>query len=273
MRSATLIGAVATLGALASCVEHEHPANSARASVVAAPLTESSNDPLTQLASRLGVARDRLVFFQQRADSLLVGEFLPTSRVGSDTHPLYRVWSCRNSCADAEVVLERAEWASRAGEDGSDLLAVEDGRLRLHQGAAVRTLLENVAPDFAVDGSGRYLAVVVRKPSLALDTDIVLVPERGGPIRTLVAFAGSSESRPIFTPDNRAIIFVSGHSGFASLWRLELEGKAEPLQLTDGHLNSVPPPPDRSAMRFEGADTLVYEVGKQQVRVNVGRPR
>ena len=209
---------------------------------------------------------------------VLLGEIVDASRPESDAIPAYRVWSYDARRDAAQVVLARAAWAAWAG---SDLLAVEGGALKLHAHGVTRTLLARAAPDFAVDPSGRWIAAVVRRPELSLDTDLVLIPEQGGPARPIAAFAGSSESRPLFTPDDRAVIFVSGRGGLASLWRAPIEG-GPARQLTNVGLRAqggrlpkgfVPPPPDVAAMHWEGAHTLVYTAAGRAVRVDAGGAR
>lgn len=228
-------------------------------------------DLVERARARAGLAIARPV--QLGATRVLLAEPLELTRTESEGVPAYRIWSYDAAKDRAEVVLPRAQWAAYAGDA---LLAVEDDALVLHRGGATRTLLEHAAPDFAVDSTGQWVAAVVRRPELALDTDLVLLRAEGGPARPIAAFAGSSESRPIFTPDNRAVIFVSGRSGVASLYRVELKS-GEVKQLTNVGLarvtaGFVPPPPDVAGMHFEG-EQLVYASGGRTFRVNTGGPR
>lgn len=196
----------------------------------------------------------------------LLAEPLAQAPRESEGAPEYRIWSVEQG--RARVVLSRASWAAWAGDA---LLAVEDGELKLHRGGATRTLLQRAAPDFAVDPSGKWVAAVVRRSELALDTDLVLMPALGGPQRAIAAFPGSSESRPIFTPDDRAVIFVSGKSSLASLYRVELASGAL-TQLTNVGATRVgpefvPPPPDAASMHFEG-EVLVYAASGKTWRID-----
>jgi TolB protein len=219
------------------------------------------------------IPSDRFQAMQVLPDQVLVGELLQAPLPETDDRPEYRVHRYRPGSGASAVALERAEWAAAAGEN---LLAVEDGRLRLHQGREVRTLLERASPDFAIDGSGRFVVAVVQNPALPLDTDLVLLPVLGGPARSLVAWRGSREYHPVFTPDNRSVVFVSGRSGLASLWRLDLSG-GEPVQLTNRGLTPngrrpggyVPPPVERASLRFASDGTLEYEAEGHTQRVDV----
>ena len=212
----------------------------------------------------------RVRVFQVGSEQLLLGEAIAPTLAESDAAPDYRVVAFDGDVANE--VLARASWAARV--DASTMLAVEGSALVLHRGNATRTLLEHAAPDFAIDPTNKWIAAVVHKPELPIDTDLVLLPVEGGPTRALAAFPGSSESRPIFTPDNRAVIFVSGKGGLASLWRVELTSGVT-TQLTNvgmrgGHgipAGFVPPPSEMALAHFDG-DTLVYVASGQTIRVD-----
>ncbi|MBS2032977.1 MAG: hypothetical protein JST54_34210 [Deltaproteobacteria bacterium] len=235
------------------------------------PTAAPNELPRVQLAiQKAKLDPKRVRVFQLASNQVLLGEALAPTLAESDAAPNYRVVSFEGDAANE--VLARASWAARV--DASTLLAVEDGRLVLHRGNAARTLLENAAPDFAIDPSGKWIAAVTRKPELKLDTDLVMLPVEGGPTRVLAAFPGSSESRPIFTPDNRAVIFVSGKSGLASLWRVELASGVT-TQLTNigmrgGHgipVGFVPPPSEMALAQWDG-ETLLYVASGQTIRVD-----
>lgn len=235
----------------------------------AAPAVE----PVDRALARAGAAPSTARVFQAGPARVLLG--VPTAVRGPATEGQGELRVLAYD-ARADRITELLPAAGLAREVARGLLAVEGDELRLHDRGGVRTLLRHAAPDFAVDRAERFVAIAVRRAELPLDTDLVLVPLAGGPARTLVAWTGSAESRPVFTPDGRAVIFVSGASGCASLYRVELSGGGV-RQLTNVGLArpgpaTIPPPPDAASVRWEG-ETLVYETQGQVVRVAAGAAR
>jgi hypothetical protein len=229
--------------------------------------------PLTSRAAPEGELR-----LDARGDDVLVGVLRQAPGVDSEAPDDLQIREVDVKTGASRVRLEHAQTAAYSP---AGLLAVEGGRLRLHTEKGVRTLLDHVAPDLALDPTGQWLAVVVRSPAFALDTDVVLMPAIGGTPRVLAAFPGSAEDRPFFTPDARRVAFVSGKSGLASWWKVDLKPGAQPEQVTNVGLQArgglpesfVPVPVDRASVRFEGASTLVYEAAGKPVRVELGGAR
>ena len=85
------------------------------------------------------------------------------------------------------------------------------------------------------------------------ETDLWLLRLPDGDPEPLTAWTGN-EDRPVFSPDGTALAFVSGHTGIASWWRLDLglPGPVEvqdAVQLSNVDLHKRPrqygePPPD-----------------------------
>jgi len=241
----------------------------------ARPPVSSTSEPSRAVQTAITKAKldaKRVRVFQVASNQVLLGEAIEPALPESDAAPNYRVVAYDSAADVANEVLPRASWA--AVVDKSTLLAVEDGKLVLHRDNTTRVLFDHAAPDFALDATNRWIAAVVRKPELPIDTDLVLLPLEGGPTRALAAFPGSSEGRPIFTPDNRAVVFVSGKSGLASLWRVEL-ASGTTTQLTNiglrgGHglpAGFVPPPTEMALAHWDG-ETLEYVANGQTVRVD-----
>ena len=86
--------------------------------------------------------------------------------------------------------------------------------------------------------------------------------------RALAPHPGPDEL-PLLLDDGAQVVFVSGRSGVASLWRVDVDGGGL-LQLTNrgqrpGHLDDRFVPPPARSMRQEG-DDVVYDDGSGRVR-------
>ncbi len=120
-------------------------------------------------------------------------------------------------CFAVLIVLAAAFSTARA-----DLLTV-DAFVRM-----TRCTDPQVSPD------GRMVAFVVSTPDLEKnrnDTDIWLVPTRGGEPRRLTASDGADYA-PRWSPDGERIAFVSTRGGSAQVWSISVTG-GEAVQVTD----------------------------------------
>jgi hypothetical protein len=238
-----------------------------------APSASRPATPLQRALTRAQLSPATTRTFQSSPDQILLGAPAVQRGPGTEGPAELRVLAYDVHRDSLKELLPKAGLAHQTAQG---LLAVEGDALRLHGPSGTRTLLTGAAPDFAVDPSERFVAAVVRRPELSLDTDLVLVPLAGGPTRSLIAWAGSAESRPIFSPDARAVIFVSGKSGCASLYRVELSGGAVRILTNIDAARpgpaTTPPPSDSVGVRWEG-ETLIYEARGKTVRVQAGAAR
>lgn len=113
------------------------------------------------------------------------------------------------------------------------------GALRLRHGDTVVPVAEEVLHQLAWTADGDRLAYAARQPRT--DADLWLVDLPSTTPRQLTDWIGS-EDRPAFSPDGGQLAFVSGRTGLASVWVLDLESGAS-RQLTNVGLAHQPKPP------------------------------
>lgn len=152
-----------------------------------------------------------------------------------------------------QVQAPAGTWTARSDEDRR-LVAQEPG------GAPV-LLDEGVLPELALSQDGTRLAWARGGP----ETVLVWSPLPPDGTLRVVDASPCAKDRPAFSPDGRRLAFVSGCSGIASLWVLDLDSPSPPLQVTNVGLTRVPgqepqgfvPPPEGRDLTWQG-DTLVW---------------
>ena len=84
----------------------------------------------------------------------------------------------------------------------------------------------------AISRNGKWLAYGT--PDEQNRAVIKIIPFDGGPIIKTIALplTLSPEANFVWTPDDRAVIYVSNIGGVSNVWKLPLDGKA-PTQMTD----------------------------------------
>jgi hypothetical protein len=131
-----------------------------------------------------------------------------------------------------------------------------------------------VHPEVAFSPDGG--ALVFAAEGLHPETDLwLLALPPDAPPAPLTDWRGS-EDRPVFSPDGRQLAFVSGRTGVASLWALDLE-TGEERQLTNLGAQDRPrapgrppagslPPPDPATLAWDDAG-LTWVAGGERYRV------
>jgi hypothetical protein len=117
---------------------------------------------------------------------------------------------------------------------------------------------------------GGPIAVVARVVEPPVGTELLVISDLG--VKRVLDVAERPD-RPAVSPDGRHVAFVSGRTGLASVWLLELETGAL-VQLTNlgllpakgGAPEGFVPPPHLGPPAFEG-DALVWSSPSGPVRV------
>lgn len=123
-------------------------------------------------------------------------------------------------------------WTAQVDTAGVLRLSGPDGERRVDVGVDPRVA---IAPD------GAHLAWA--KDGGLVETDLWWAPTAGGAAIRLTDWPGT-EDRPVFSPDGRRLAFVSGRTGIASWWVLDLaDPQGSARQLTNVGLEHVARPP------------------------------
>lgn len=204
-------------------------------------------------------------------DFILKEELLPDSSPGQSRATLYE----RNPVSgDLRRLAERVEGALKA-PDGM-LFFVQDGNLFVLKGDNPQKLLDRSTADLTFDNQGQTIALV-RTESESDATAIDLVTREGSVLRRLV----DSEHflwLPIFTPDGKTLVYLSSQTGYASFWRVDLDGSNR-RQITNQNIQSstggvfsqefVPAAERRESMRFITSTVLEFESGPNVWQLDV----
>ncbi len=132
-----------------------------------------------------------------------------------------------------------------------------------------RAVLHQVVGEISSRGDRIIAAVRIEEPVF---TDLALIDGAASP--TLLGLEAWRPDRPALGPDGRWVVFVSGRSGWASLWISPVDRRMPPRQLTNVALERHPGgglperfvPPPEGAPRFE-AEHIVWSAGGRTWRV------
>lgn len=189
--------------------------------------------------------------------------------------------ACADHPAPTGVALDGIPAGEAASPDGRWTAAVTaGGALRVESGSeghAPRHDDRDVLPELAWSPDSRLLAY----PRLrdGAETELMVLDLTGeAPAAALIAWPCSSD-RPAFSPDGRRLAFVSGCTGVASLWAVEVAaGAGSAVQLTNVGVERVPHPPGQPPEGFIpvpsaggltwGADGLRWTAGGQDWTVS-----
>lgn len=172
------------------------------------------------------------------------------------------------------IVSPDANWSASVGEDGMLVLSQTKG-----EAPVAFELGTDVVLELAFSADSRQLAFSQRRDDGDADLMLVSVPPNGE-ARPVVEWIGS-EDRPSFSPEGMRLAFVSGRTGIASVYIVDLNSAgSEPVQITNAGLENVErlpgeppdgfiPPPDRDSIKWAEnklswtSDGEVYEIEVQ----------
>jgi TolB protein len=183
--------------------------------------------------------------------------------------------------AELTVVAEDALYKEARLIGDSVALVTTDGALSLRGTDGVeRVLAEGVKGELSAAPNGGLLFTADDETG-AGDTAVVLA-DRAGELHVLADSLEAADDRSSVSPDGQTVVFVSGRTGIASLFRTSLEG-GDAVQLTNVGLvrpdapeligddvessndeapaSFVPPPVSAEALSWLSADTLRYDAG------------
>ncbi|MDR0967201.1 MAG: hypothetical protein LBM75_12020 [Myxococcales bacterium] len=199
-----------------------------------------------------------------------------SSDVMSHAHDAHPVLLERDTASGEQRRVAGNVQAALTSPDGT-LFFVQDNALFTLQGSAPRRLIERSAGDFAFDVSGNRIALV-RLGDTDDATAIDLVTRDGAVERRLVDRSAGVLWLPLFTPDGQSLVYLSGETGLASFWRVDLDGQNR-RQLTNQNVRPeaggvlsqdfVPPAERRESMRFVGPSMLEFETGPERWQLDI----
>ena len=208
---------------------------------------------------------------QQRTFVLRI-ELMPDSSPSPGSFTLYER---STPSGDLRRVAERVEGARQA-PDGT-LYFVQDSHLIKLEDGNQRQLLDKSTGDFDFAAATANIALV-RLGKDGEPNAIALVSREGKVERQLAAESEGMLWLPLFTPDGKSLVYLSSETGFASFWRVNLDGTGR-RQLTNLNIKSdtggifsqdfVPPAERRESMRFVTATRLEYEAGEAVWQLDV----
>lgn len=215
-------------------------------------------------------ARLQRVF--EKGDTMMVGVALAPLPSDSDDVPALAVAQFDQNSGALSVIAADPEFReARTLPNGAVALVTETGELRTTDASgAHHVLAQNVRGDLQPVGNTGRLALTLRgELEDDAETAIALTNEDG--TLSVLADGAGIDDRPAVSPDGKTVVFVSGRTGIASLWRTTLEG-AEPVQLTNAHIEVgverdgdpegfVPPPMRVDRLEWVNADVVRYDAG------------
>jgi hypothetical protein len=172
----------------------------------------------------------------------------------------------------ALVVLDkepRYREAALLGDSAAVLLADGELRLRAADGSE-RVLTQNVRGDLTPSQDGSLLALTLLGAGGNESDTAVAITGLSGELE-VVADGDGVDDRPALSPDGRTLVFASGRTGIASLYRTSIGGEA-PVQLTNqgiepgldrdqGPEGFVPPPVSAARLGWLSPDVIRYDAG------------
>ena len=222
-----------------------------------------------RLEQRFGEgARVQQLFGQGR--ELLLGVTVDAPVADSDIRPRLALARWRAEEDVLDVVGPRAEYKEARLLRAGLALVTADGELRLRgPDGREQTLASDVKGEVS-DAPGDALVATLEGGNRPRGDSAVFLSDRAGNV-TVLADAEGVDDRPSVSPDQKTVVFVSGRTGVASLWRTTLDG-APPVQLTNQHVtvgeertgppeSFVPPPVMAERIEWVSDDVVRYDAG------------
>jgi TolB protein len=180
--------------------------------------------------------------------------------------------------AELEVISQTAEFKEALQLGGALALVNAEGALTLRlPGAVERTLATGVKGELSAAPNGGLLFTADDVNQGSGETAVLVAASDGA--LAVLADAEGIDDRGSVSPDGATVVFVSGRTGVASLFRTTLAGVA-PVQLTNlglelqsapvneeesaedlAPVGFVPPPVAADALSWVSADVVRYDAG------------
>jgi TolB protein len=212
-------------------------------------------------------------------DAALLGIALEGQVEESDVRQPLALAQYQEASGTLTVIAQQAEFREALVLPASTALLTASGELKLRaQDGAERTLGSHVKGDLVSAPRGGLLFTTENEQAGEGETAVVLAGADGTQ-RTLADGEGVDD-RASVSSDGVTVVFVSGRSGIASLWRTTIDGAA-PVQLTNAAIVAgveregapegfVPPPVSADRLEWVSADVVRYDAGDGELwEVNV----
>jgi TolB protein len=176
--------------------------------------------------------------FGTAGDRILVGAEPRATAAGTDGWGGMNLWSIGLDGSGARRLTQGQKVLRAVWSDAARLAAVWTRDMEVElldlEGRVVRRLARAASPAFSPDGSRLAYAALPaswRPGSLPGGFDLHVIDLATGIDRKLTS--GYDDAEPIWTPDGRDLLFLSGgRTGLTSFWRISAEG-GEPRQITN----------------------------------------
>ena len=215
-------------------------------------------------------------------DEVMLGVASDAKVEESDVRAPLAIARYRASADALTVISDRAEFFEARLLAGATALVSTSGQLTLRAANGVeRTIATDVKGEVSAAPGGRLLFTQEGGARSAGDSVVTLAGADG--TLTVLAEADGVNDRPALSTDGKTLVFVSGRTGVASLWRTTLAG-APPVQLTNLGIEAgleregppqgfVPPPLMADRIEWLSDDVIRYDAGDAefwQVNVRTG---
>lgn len=212
-------------------------------------------------------------------DSALLGVALEAKVEESDVRQPLAVAQYQEANGTLTVIAQQAEFKEALLLTQSTALLTSAGELKLRaQDGAERRLASHVKGDLVQAPAGGLLFTAENELAGEGETAVVLADATGR--QTTLADGEGVDDRASVSSDGVTVVFVSGRSGIASLWRTTVDG-APAVQLTNAAIAAgverdgapegfVPPPVSADRLEWLSKDVVRYDAGDGELwEVNV----
>ena len=207
-----------------------------------------------------------------RKNFILRSELKPDSSPARDHATLFER---DKSSGELIRVADRVAGARKA-PDGTLFFVSKQRLFKWRDGVSV-PLVDRSAGDFDFAAKSARIALV-RLDEMEDPSGLDLIDSEGKVERTLADAGHGMLWLPIFTPDGKSVVYVSGETGFGSFFRVDLDGTNK-RQLTNQNIRQEtggvfsqdfgPPAESRERMRFVTDTRLEYESGQETWQLDI----
>jgi TolB protein len=250
--------------------------------VTAGPETEELGEVQHQLSARLEEKFGKGARVQQvfgLGDEVLLGVTVEARMEETDVRIPLALASFRKPDNAVAVIADNSDYREARLLPSGMAVVTAAGELRLRApNGTEQTLATDVKGEVSAAPNGALIATLEGGARQQGDSAVFLVDAAG--TMKVIADGEGVDDRPSVSPDRKTVVFVSGRTGVASLWRTTLDG-ADPVQLTNANIEVgvertgppdgfVPPPVMADRLEWLSADVVRYDAGEGEFwNVNV----